>query len=186
MTATDWVKNGDNSDSTSDSPPPIPIQTCNGGDCSPQKSPASPQTRSCRNWRKVAQPHPGRLRRHPARAVGGRRRTPTRRPPRRSPLVAHPRPSTAKRRTKNTQPPRRPQRRGARPRPQGTSSDPSHARRRRPRSARAAETSTRITTPQMCFGGLLPEPTDQYSCGAAPPHASLPRGPLHAGHTGDA
>ena len=29
------------------------------------------------------------------RAVGGRRRTPTRRPPRRSPLVAHPRPATA-------------------------------------------------------------------------------------------
>ena len=40
--------------------------------------------------RTVEQPHPGRFRRHPARAVGGRRRTPTRRPPRRSPLVAHP------------------------------------------------------------------------------------------------
>ena len=44
---------------------------------------------------KVDQPHPGRLRRHPPPAVGGRRRTPTRRPPRRSPLVAHPRPATA-------------------------------------------------------------------------------------------
>ena len=43
---------------------------------------------------KVDQPHPGRLRRHPPPAVGGRRRTPTRRPPRRSPLVAHPRPAT--------------------------------------------------------------------------------------------
>ena len=45
--------------------------------------------------RKVEQPHPGRLRRHPPRAVGGRRRTATRRPSRRSPLVAHPRPATA-------------------------------------------------------------------------------------------
>ena len=45
--------------------------------------------------RKIEQSHPGRLRRRPARAVGGRRRTPTRRPPRRSPLVAHPRPATA-------------------------------------------------------------------------------------------
>ena len=37
-----------------------------------------------------------------------------------------------------------------------SSSVPSHAGRRLPRSARAAETSTRVTTPQMCFGGLLP------------------------------
>ena len=44
---------------------------------------------------KVDQPHPGRFRRHPPPAVGGRRRTATRRPPRRSPLVAHPRPATA-------------------------------------------------------------------------------------------
>ena len=52
---------------------------------------------------KVDQPHPGRLRRHPPPAVGGRRRTPTRRPPRRSPLVAHPRPATgnAEPRTRN-------------------------------------------------------------------------------------
>ena len=41
-----------NSDSTSDSPPRIPMQTCNGGNCSPQKSPASPRTHSCRNSRK--------------------------------------------------------------------------------------------------------------------------------------
>ena len=44
---------------------------------------------------KVDQPHPGWFRRHPPPAVGGRRSTPTRRPPRRSPLVAHPRPATA-------------------------------------------------------------------------------------------
>ena len=44
---------------------------------------------------RLTQPHPGRLRRHPPPAVGGRRRTPTRRPPRRSPLVAHPRSATA-------------------------------------------------------------------------------------------
>ena len=44
---------------------------------------------------KVEQPHPGRLRRHPPRAIGGRRGTTARRPPRRSPLVAHPRPATA-------------------------------------------------------------------------------------------
>jgi hypothetical protein len=45
--------------------------------------------------RKVEQPHSGRLRCHPARAVGGSRRTATRRPPRRSPLVAHPRSAAA-------------------------------------------------------------------------------------------
>ena len=52
---------------------------------------------------KAEQPHPGRLRRHPPPAVGGRRSTPTRRPPRRSPLVAHPRPATgnAEPRTRN-------------------------------------------------------------------------------------
>ena len=44
--------------------------------------------------RKVEQPDPGRLRCHPARAVGGRRGYPTRRPPRSSPLVAHPRSAT--------------------------------------------------------------------------------------------
>jgi hypothetical protein len=44
---------------------------------------------------KAQQPHPGRLSRHPPRAIGGRRRTPTRRPPRRSTLVAHPQPTTA-------------------------------------------------------------------------------------------
>ena len=43
---------------------------------------------------KIEQPHPGRLRRHPPPAVGGRRETPTRRSPRRSPLVANPRPAT--------------------------------------------------------------------------------------------
>jgi AAA domain len=43
---------------------------------------------------KVEQPHSGRLRRHRPRPIGGRRRTPTRRPPRRSPLVAHPRSAT--------------------------------------------------------------------------------------------
>jgi hypothetical protein len=47
-----------------------------------------------RAGRKIDESRPGRLRRHPARAVGGRRRTPTRRPPRRSALVAHPRSAT--------------------------------------------------------------------------------------------
>ena len=41
------------------------------------------------------QPHPGRIRRKPPRAVGGRRRTATRRSPRCSPLVAHPRSAPA-------------------------------------------------------------------------------------------
>ena len=63
--------------------------------------------------RKVEQPHPSRLRCHPARAVGGRRGTPTRRPPRRSPLVAHPRPATG-----NAEP-------GA-CNPRGSPSDPAH------------------------------------------------------------
>jgi AAA domain len=44
---------------------------------------------------KVEQPHPGRLRRRPACAVGGRRGTPTRRPPCGGPLVAHPRSAPA-------------------------------------------------------------------------------------------
>jgi AAA domain len=63
--------------------------------------------------RKVEQPHPRRLRCHPARAVGGRRGTPTRRPPRRSPLVAHPRSATG-----NAEP-------GA-CNPRGSPSDPAH------------------------------------------------------------
>ena len=90
-----------------------PTETGNGGNCSPQKSPVPPRTHSCRSWRKVEQPHPGRLRCHPARAVGGRRRTPTRRPPRRSPLVAHPRSATG-----NAEP-------GA-CNPRGSPSDPAH------------------------------------------------------------
>ena len=44
--------------------------------------------------RKVAQPHPSRLRRHPACIVGGRRSAATRRPPRGSALVAHSRSTT--------------------------------------------------------------------------------------------
>jgi hypothetical protein len=48
-----------------------------------------------RAGRKTDESRPGRLRRHPARAVGGRGRTSTRRPPRRSALVAHPRSATA-------------------------------------------------------------------------------------------
>ena len=56
---------------------------------------------------KTDESRPGRLRRRPPRAVGGRRRTPTRRPPRSSPLVAHPRSATA-----SAEPgPRNPQRR---------------------------------------------------------------------------
>ena len=62
---------------------------------------------------KVEQPHPGRLRCHPVRAVGGRSGTPTRRPPRRSPLVAHPRSATG-----NAEP-------GA-CNPRGSPSDPAH------------------------------------------------------------
>jgi hypothetical protein len=62
---------------------------------------------------KVEQPHPGRLRRHPPPAVGGRRGTATRRPPRRSPLVAHPRSATG-----NAEP-------GACS-PRGSPSDPAH------------------------------------------------------------
>ena len=58
--------------------------------------------------RSGSEPHPGRLRRHPPRAVGGRRRTPTRRPPRRSPLVAHPRPATANAEPGTRNPRRRP------------------------------------------------------------------------------
>ena len=130
--------------------------------------------------RKVEQPHPGRLRRHPARAVGGRRRTPTRRPPRRSPLVAHPRSATRKRRTRTPQPPTPSQRPGAPPRRHPTSSDPCRARRRLPRSARAAETSPpRITTPEMCFGGLLPNPL--ISIQAALPAPALRSACLRAG-----
>jgi hypothetical protein len=45
--------------------------------------------------RKAKRPHPVGLRRHPPPAVGGRRRTSTRRSPCRSPLVAHPRTATA-------------------------------------------------------------------------------------------
>jgi hypothetical protein len=45
--------------------------------------------------RKVEQPRPCRLRRHPLPAVGFSRRTITRRSSRRGPLVAHPRPATA-------------------------------------------------------------------------------------------
>jgi hypothetical protein len=45
--------------------------------------------------RKVERPYPGRLRRHPPPAVGGRRWTAPRRSSRRSPLVAHPRSATA-------------------------------------------------------------------------------------------
>ena len=45
--------------------------------------------------RKVELPHPGWLRRHFPHAVGGRCGPATRRPPRRSPMVAHPRPATA-------------------------------------------------------------------------------------------
>jgi hypothetical protein len=44
--------------------------------------------------RKVAQPHPSRLRRHPACIVGGRRSAGTGRPPRGSALVAHSRSTT--------------------------------------------------------------------------------------------
>jgi hypothetical protein len=47
-----------------------------------------------RAGRKIVESRQGRLRRHPSRAVGGGRRTPTRRPPRRSALVAHPRSAT--------------------------------------------------------------------------------------------
>ena len=87
-----------------------------------RRSPQRPRTHSCRNSRKVAQPHPGRLRRHPPRAaVSGRRRHPTRRPPRRSPLVAHPRPATANAEPRTRHP--GPQRPGAQPRPHTTSSD---------------------------------------------------------------
>jgi hypothetical protein len=43
---------------------------------------------------KAEQPHPGRIRRRPPRSVGGRCRTPTRRSPRGSPVVAHPRSAT--------------------------------------------------------------------------------------------
>ena len=57
---------------------------------------------------KVDQPHPGRLRRHPPPEVGGRRRTATRRPPRRSPLVAHPRPATRNAEPATPKPQRRP------------------------------------------------------------------------------
>jgi hypothetical protein len=40
-----------NSNSTYDSPP-IPTQIGNGGNCSPQKSPAPPKTHSCRSWQR--------------------------------------------------------------------------------------------------------------------------------------
>ena len=109
---------------------------------------------------KVDQPHPGRLRRHPPRAVGGRRRTPTRRPPRRSPLVAHPRPATANAEPGTRNPRGNPSDQAHDHDAHATSSHPCRARRRLPRSARAAETSPpdASTTPEMCFGGLLPNP----------------------------
>ena len=79
-----------NSNSTSDSPLRLPtslamaaIARHGSPKCDRRSIPAGAD-------RKIEQPHPGRFRRQPARAVGGRRRTPTRRPPRRSPLVAHP------------------------------------------------------------------------------------------------
>ena len=87
--------------------PAMASTSCHG---SPQRYGGPLYAGACR---KVEQPHPGRLRRHPPRAVGGRRGTPTRRPPRRSPLVAHPRPATgnAEPRTRN---------------PRGTPSDQAH------------------------------------------------------------
>ena len=130
-----------NSDSTSDSPLPIPIQTLQWRQLLATEAPARPQEPIPAGTRgKVDQPHPGRLRRHPARAVGRRRR----------PLPDdHPAaalwwrildqlPQTP---NKAPQPPTPAHRRRRRPRPHATSSDPSRARCRRPRSARAAETS---------------------------------------------
>ena len=95
------------------------------------------------------------------RAVGGRRRTPTRRPPRRSPLVAHPRSATA-----NAEPgPRNPQRR---PSDQAHDHDvtdqrhPCRARRRLRRSARAAENVAASQRRRSVSQSLLPNSsTDQ-------------------------
>lgn len=64
--------------------------------------------------RKVKQPHQGRLRRHSSHAVRGRRRTPPRRSPRRSRLVAHPRSALSA----NAEPGRR--------NPNGGPGDPAH------------------------------------------------------------
>jgi hypothetical protein len=107
---------------------------------------------------KVEQPHPGRLRCHPACAVGGRRGTPPRRPPRRSPLVAHPRSATgnadqepatpaavpATRRTTTTSHDRQP--------PLPRSGAPSRIR-SEPLKRR------RITMPATCFAGPVAEPS---------------------------
>jgi hypothetical protein len=86
--------------------------------------------------------------------------------------------SYRRRRTKNPQPLRRSRRPGARRRHHAANSAPSRARRPLPRSARAAETSRRITTPQMCFGGLLPNPMISIHAvlraPASAPHVSLP------------
>ena len=126
---------------------------------------------------KVDQPHPGRLRRPPPRAVGGRRRTPARRPPRRSPLVAHPRPATA-----NTEP-------GTR-HPRGAPSDQAHDHDiTRPAATRPPLRAASRVRPEPLklhgyhdardvFRWSVGEPSDQYSCGAA---RAGP--PLHAGHT---
>ena len=105
---------------------------------------------------KAAQPHPGRLPRHPPGAVGGRRRTPTRRPPRRSPLVAHPRSATA-----NAEP--------GPCNPRGSPSDPAHDRDLTRQAATAAalgapsrvrseplKTSTHHKSLRSVFQGLLP------------------------------
>ena len=108
----------------------------------------------------------GRLRRRCRRAAGRRRRTPTRRPPRRSPLVAHPRPATA-----NAEPGPQvanPPRRRPPSRRHWTGSHPCRARHRLPRAARAAETS--LPTAQCRSVAGAP---DQHE--AAVRRASAPR-----------
>ena len=160
------------------------MQTCNGGNCSPREIPSAtadpflPELEE-----RLTQPHPGRLRRHPPRAVGGRRRTPTRRPPRRSPLVAHPRPATANAEPGTRNPQRRPSDQAHDHEPHATSSHPCRARRRLPRSARAAETSTRITYARDVFRWSVAEPPDQYSSGAARAGPPLRVSPCSAGRS---
>ena len=95
--------------------------------------------------------------------------------------------SYRKRRTRNPQPPAPSQRPGARPRPHATSSDPCRARRRLPRSARAAENLHTYHDARDVFRWSVAEPPDQYSSGAAragpPLRVSLLCGPLRLGHT---
>ena len=105
---------------------------------------------------------PGWLRRHLARAVGGRGRTATRRPPPPQPCGGASSISYRKRRTRTSPRLTLPLRRGREPLRHSTGSHPGRAWRRRPRSVRAAE-NLAVTTPQTHWQGLLPRPAFESS-----------------------